>query len=357
MSTVSTYDALAKFIGNNDKRLISQVLNGLDFVPQVRVIRNASLNGTGLQKMTAAKGIRPLNLDVETRSGAHRSFTARKILVYTGMKIIKIVAEEAEKTWMSDMLEPGAKQIPFEQWVWENEMKKIAQEINDNIYLSDYKGDATAFDSGATYTGGAAWVTFGDDQDIYKCITTTTAGQSPTTHPAKWELVNQSVISTGWGKIIANEITAGNIAGANLISTGSITSSNCLDKVEAMIDGMTVAHRNLGGTVKMSPVTFAKYLKHERTVYTAALTPAMGAEQKTVYGYPKWKIEECTWMGSSSRLIVTQKENLAFGTNLETDMGKISKTIQTLHGSTSVVKWRQGCEIADLETLYVNDQA
>ena len=353
----STYSELAKFIGNNDKRLISQALNGLDFVSQVRTIRNASLNGTGLQKMTVAAGARPLDLNVESRSGAHRSFTARKLMVYEGMKIIEIIPEEAMKTWMSDMLEPGAKQIPFAQWVWENEYKKLASEINDNIYLSDYKGEAEAFDAGATYTAGTSFVKFGDDSDIYACVSNTTSGQSPTTHPAKWSLVNATSICTGWGKIIANEIAAGNIAGANLITTGALTSSNAFDKVELMIDGMSVAHRKLGGTIRMSHAAYAKYLKQERTIYTSALTPGMGAEKKTVYGHPNWVIDPCTWMGTSSRLIATQKENLVFGTNLEGDTGKIAKSIETLHGTKSVVKWYAGCEIADLETLYVNDQA
>lgn len=347
---------IALFIGQNDKKLINQTLNGLDFINQVRVIRNASLNGTGLQKMTVAKGIRPLNLNVDSREDNQRTFGGRKLLVYPGMKIIDLIPEELYNTWMSDMLVPGAKEMPFAQWVWEQEFNKIKSEINDAIYLSDYNGDAAAWASGSTYASGD-YVKFGTYENIYKANQATSTGQSPTTHPSKWDLVNESVISTGWGKIIADEITGGAIAGSNLISTGSITSSNAMTKVEAIINGMTVAHRNLGGIVRVSPVVYANYLKEEKTVFTAALTQGMGAEKKTVYGFPKWSIEECSWMGSSSRIIATQKDNLVFGCNMESDMSKAGKTIETLHGTKTVVKWIQGCEIADLETLYVNDQA
>lgn len=353
----STFDTIAKFIGQNDKRLINQALNSLDFINQVRVMRNASLNGVGLQKMTVAKGIRNLNTGIENRGGAQRSFTGRKLLVYPGMKIVDIIPEEAYNTWMSDMLVPGAKQIPFAAWVWDQEMAKIASEINDAIYLSTYKGDAAAWASGSTYTGGTDYVTYGDYDDIYKCVTTTLAAESPDTHPAKWSLVNEAIISEGWGTLIAAEITGGGIAGANLITTGALSTSNALTKVEAMVTGQSVAHRKLGGTIRMSPVTYDKYLAEEKTIYTSALTQSMGSGKKTVYGYPNWVIENCSWMGSSSRLIATQKDNLVFGTNMESDMNKVAKTIETLHGTKSVVKWTQGCQLADLETLYVNDQA
>jgi hypothetical protein len=350
----SLFAGIALFIGQHDKKLISQTLNGLDFINQVRTIRNASLNGTGLQKMTVAKGIRPINLNVDERSGAHRSWNGRKLMVYEGMKIIDIIPEEAYKTFQSDMLEPAAKQIPFAQWVWEKEFEKIGQEINDNIYNSVYKGDAADFDAGATYAANTDYVTFGDNSDIYKCISATTAGQSPLTHPAKWQLVNESVISTGWGTIIANEITASAITP---ITTGALNNTNALTKIEQMYNAMPVAHRKLGGTFKVSPAVFRAYVEHERTVYGSTATPMLGAGVKSVYGDPKWTIEQCTWMGTSGRVIATQKDNLVFGCNLESDMNKVGKSIETLHGTKSVVKWIQGCEIADLETLYVNDQA
>ena len=352
----SLFAGISLFIGQNDKKLINQTLNGLDFVNQVRVMRNASLNGTGLQKMTVAKGIRQLNLNVDGRADNQRTFGGRKLMVYPGMKIIDINPEEAYNTFMSDMMAPGVAKMPFAEWIWQQEFAKIGAEINDSIYLSERK-EPVAFDAGAVYTGGAAWVTYCTYQDVYKCITTTTAGQSPDTHPAKWSLVNEAVISTGWGTIIANEISGGGIAGSNLITTGAITSSNAMDKVEALVKGQTVAHRELGGVVRVSPVVYDNYITQEKATFTAALTQSMGEGKKTVYGYPKWSIEKCTWMGSSSRIIATQKDNLIFGCNMESDMNKAGKTIETLHGTKTAVKWIQGTEIADLETLYVNDQA
>lgn len=349
----SNVDAIAKFIGKYDKKLIGQALNSLDFVDQVRTIRNASLNGMLLPKMTVNKGIRPLNLDVNKPAGANRNFSGRKLFVYAGMKIISMVPEELYNSFASDMLVPGAKTIPFAQWVWEQEMKKIASEINDNIYLSEENGNATDYSAAATYSVGD-YITYGTSELIYKCVSATTAGQNPDTNPAKWTEVTDMVICTGWGKIIADEITASNITP---ISTGAVSSSNALAKFEQMVKDQTAAHRKLGGVILCGPDQYQNYIDNERTVYGPVATPNMGTGKKTIYGHPNWSVEMATWMGSSNRLIATQRENLVFGCNMESDMNKVSKTVETLHGSDSVVKWVMGCEISDLETLYVNDQA
>lgn len=355
MATPKTaFDSIAKFIGQYDKKLIAQALMGLEFVPHVRTISNASLNGTLMPKMTVTAGIRNLNLNVETRSGNHRNWSGRKLMVYPGMKIIDMVPEELYNTFQSDMITPGAKVIPFAQWVWEQEFKKIAAEINAAIYFSDYKGDATALDTAVGYSVGN-YVTFGSEEDIYKCVTTATAGQTPTTHPAKWVKKNESIISTGWGTIIANEINSGALT--NVISTGLFNATDALDQAEEMVSSMTIPHQNLGGTLLLDPTSYNHYLNAERTKYGPVATPAMGTAKKFIYGKPQWTIEMAPWLGNSRRVIATQKDNLVFGTNVLSDMSKAGKTIETLHGTRTVVKWIQGCEISDLETLYVNDQA
>lgn len=350
------YEVITKWAGQNDKQLVSQMLNGLDFLNEVRTMRKASSHGTLLPKMIVNGGARPLNLNVEDAKGTNRTFSGRKLFVYGGMKIITIIPEEARQTFMDEQLDPNATEIPFAKWVWDREMEKIAQEINDNIYLSDYKGDATEWDAGTVYTGGTDYASF--NNVIYKCVTTTTAGQSPTTHPAKWADFDSSVISTGWGTIIADEITGGGIAGANLITTGAISNTNALTKFELMYNGMTASHRKKGGIFRVSSDVFRAYIEHERATYGNAANPDFGDGKKYIYGSgKKWEIKESTMMGTAGRVIATQKDNLVFGTNLESDYNKIGKTIQTLHGTKSVVKWLQGCEVSDLETLYVNDQA
>ncbi|MFA6261076.1 MAG: hypothetical protein WC760_06390 [Bacteroidia bacterium] len=349
--------AIAKWAGLNSKKMLAQMLNDLDIFKDMAVDRMVSRHGKLLPKFTAQGGLRPLNYNVETRAGTQRNWSGRKLFVYDAMKIFDIVPDELLESFMSDMMVPGAIQIPFAQWVWQKEMAKLAAEINDNSYLADYGGDAAAWDAGAEYTYDAAvpqYKTFGDDEDIYKLLADTTAGQSPTTHPAKWSKVNESVTCTGIGTLIADEITAANITP---ITTGAISASNALDKLEVMYNDMTAAHRKVGGIVRVGPDVFRHYINHERDVFGATATSQTGDGRKYLYGTGnKWEVRECNWMGASGRVIMTQFDNLIGGTNL-VEMPGVTKTIETLHGTKSVSKFLIGFEIADLENLYVNDQA
>lgn len=349
-------DAIAKYGNKNAAALIGQVLNRLEIFNDMKVNRLASREGTLLPKFKAEAGQRPLNTNIEENGRKERSFGGRKLYVYDAMKLFKIIPEDLRTSYLSDMLAPGALKIPFEQWVWEKEMEMLESEINDNSYLSDYAGDAAEWDAGTAYTYSATvptYKTFGDDESIYKLLSTTTAAQSPTTHPAKWEQVNSGVTCTGIGTIIADEVAATSLPVTN---TGAITASNALDKVELIVDSMTVAHRKKGGVIRVSPLVYAHYLKQEKAVFPTALTQDMGDGKKYVYGQnKKWEIREASWMGISERIIATQFDNLVAGTNLTANPG-LTKTVQTLHGYKSVAKWLIGFEIADLECLYVNER-
>lgn len=350
--------AIAKWAGMYSKKFLNQMLNGLDIYKDLAVDRMVSRKGKLLPKFTAQGGLRPLNTNVNSRGGIERNWSGRNLFVYDAMKIFTIIPEDLIESFQSDMVAPGALNIPFAQWVWQKEMEKLASEINDNFYYADYAGNAPAFDAAAVYTYSAStpqYVTFGDLQDIYKLLSTTTAGQSPSTHPAKWLKVNASAITNGIGTIIADEIAAGNLSVVSAAS-GSVTSSNIISKIEAMYKSMTVPHRNAGGIVRLSPDLYMKYLDNTKTEYPEFYNKESGDGKLYVWGSgKKWEIRECTWMGNSQRIIMTQFDNLIVGTNIAATPG-ITKTVETLHGYDAVAKFLIGSEIADLENLYVNDQ-
>lgn len=346
--------AIAKWAGMYGKIMINQTLNGLDILKDVAVDRLVSRNGKLLPKFSAQGGMRPLNTNIEENGRKERTYSGRKLFVFDGMKLFKIIPDDLRASYLSDMLQPGAKEIPFAQWVWEREREKLASEINDNSYFSK-KVNAVDYDAADSYVANTDYIVFGATEDIYKCVTNAAAGESPLTHPAKWELVNEKVtLGDGFGTIIASEIAAGNLP---VIATGAINSSNALDKLEMMYKSITVAHRNKGGLFRVAPDVFRAYIDHERDVFGSTATPDSGDGKKYIYGSgKKWEIRECTWMGESGRVIATQFDNLQVGTNLQDNPG-LTNIVQTLHGYKAVAKFLFGMEIADLENLYVNDQA
>jgi hypothetical protein len=61
-------------------------------------------------------------------------------------------------------------------------------------------------------------------------------------------------------------------------------------------------------------------------------------------------------MGASRRTIITRPGNLVFGTDQVSNLNKIGKVVETLHGYRTVTKFTLAHQIRDLEFISVNDQ-
>src|SRR4051812_45880045 len=109
---------IANYAGTWSKVLISQLLNSLDIVNDLKVIYNvkAPLN---LSKLTVGKGIRPLDTSVTLAFNPGRTWSKRTLKPRVGMKIFNIIPEELRDTWMSEMLDPNATDVPLADWVWQ----------------------------------------------------------------------------------------------------------------------------------------------------------------------------------------------------------------------------------------------
>src|ERR1044072_6592822 len=107
MADNTTRDAIVKYAGDYEKKMIGQFLNGLDCAKDVKVMNNVSRFGKLLPKTTVAKGNRPSSYNIDRRAGAQRNISGRKSYVYDAMKIIVFVPEEVKDTYLSEMVVPG----------------------------------------------------------------------------------------------------------------------------------------------------------------------------------------------------------------------------------------------------------
>lgn len=357
MSAASDATAIANYAGKYSKQLIQQFLNGLDFAKDLYVRRDVR-SPLNLTKLSVNAGIRQLNTGINSRKGSNRSYSGRTLTPRGGMKIIEIIPEDLRGTFMSDMLAVNAKEIPFAAWVWQREFEKLASEVNDNFYNSAYVA-AASFDAAATYTAGDH-VLF--EEVIYKCVSNTSAGESPTSAAAKWVDADAAVIFDGPGTIIASAITASDLTP---ISTGAITSSNAVAQLKAMWRSAPVAHRNRGMKMFVSYDVFENYITDHNTKFgTGNSVSGNDLNEVNKHGgvflkesNRKCLIKPATWMGSSGRVIMSLDNNLIVGTDALSDFNGIGKKVETLHGYNTIAKYMLGFQIQDLEALYVNDQA
>jgi hypothetical protein len=357
MSQVKTdIDAIKNYIEVYDKKLINQMLNGLDVARDLPVLRDVR-EPRHLKKMVVDAGARRLNTTIDKAKGG-RKWTERILTPQGAMKIINIVPEDVRQSFMSSMLDPNAKDLPFAAWVWEQEFNKLASEINDNFYFGFNPGTIPAFDAAATYDEDDL-VYFNDI--VYKCIDPagTTAAQSPATHPAKWEDVDNQVICDGPDHIIEAELTAGNLLVAG--SGGSYDETTAYDAVLDMWDTIPEAHKNKRLVAHVSYDAQSDIALAQNTKFgTGQGIGGVDIEQGRPFIVKgtggRLTVVPHTWMLDSRRIMITMPGNAVLGMNQVGDASKVGKIVDTLHGYVAIVKWMIGFQFRDLEVLYVNDQ-
>lgn len=349
--------AIEGYAGTYSKELIGALLNSLDIANDIHVMRNVKAP-VNLTKLAVTAGIRPLNTNVDTVDAAGRVWSKRIISVKGGMKIFEVIPEELRTTWMSEMLDPNATEVPFAQWVWEQEFAKVAEEINESVYLADYQADAAAYNAALAYAVGD-FINF--EQNIYKALAITVAGESPTTAAAKWSQVNAASITTGLGTIIADEITGGGIIASHIIATNVISSTNAVAELRKVYLGAPVKMRNKKAIMFISFDVYENYKTDYDTRYGKGNGFYDNTEDRPVIYLKgtsnKVELRPCTWMGASGRVIYTLDKNLCMATDQEGAVNSIGKMIPTLHGFKAIMKYLMGFQIQDLEVLYVNDKA
>lgn len=348
--------AIQTYAGQYEKAIIGEMLTGMDIAQDIDVIYNLT-SPRILPRLKVNGGIRPNNTNITGPKNTQRTWTERTISPKRGMKIWSIVPDDLEKTWLSEMLMPNALDLPMAAWVWTKEAEKISSEINESVFDSKYRGDAIAYNAATAYAVDT-YMLFTDNV-IYSCVTLTTAGQTPLTHPAKWLDVDAKSICNGPGTVIKDAITASELT--NVVATGAITSANAWDKINTMFDALEPAHRNKGGVVHVSQDVFNKFIEAKAAEYPNTWTPDMADLPQYIYkSGKKWQFIARTWMNSSQRIIfetrVGGKGTLTMGINKLDDTNNI-KTVPNLHGYDAIAKFILCFQFGDPDSLLVNDQA
>lgn len=356
-SVTSDISAIQGYLEKFQSTLIGGLFNNFSFAndPDIMTLRGLR-TPTNLYKYSASKGARRLNTSIEDPKDKGK-WSGRKITPYTVMKIMQFIPEELRESFQSEFLGVNDKQIPFARFVNEQEFMSLAAEIEDNFYNSVY-ADVVDYSAAATYDPlDDDYVLFNDI--IYKCVTATNAGESPTTHPAKWSDADAEVLMDGIGTIIAKEITATNLTA---FASGALDETDAYEGVKEMWKAQSQAFRTKGTTILYTGVDMAEdIMERQNTLFGSGkgIANADVEEGKPFYlknTNKRLLVKPAQWMGTSRRLIMTKPKNLVFGTDQLSEMNKIGKMVDTLHGFKTIVKFILSCEIADLEVLKVNNQ-
>lgn len=161
-----------------------------------------------------------------------------------------------------------------------------------------------------------------------------------------------AAICDGWGKIIADEITATTLTP---IATGIPTSGNAVELAEQMVEEAPIEMRDndLPLILYSNYNFFDNYCKRYRELngfgFNQSSTGDYKMDNKNCIIRPVAMIPS-----SSNRLALTVANNLVFGTDIESI--RVSASVRR-----NIIECRPmmaaGCQINDLDLLVVNDQA
>lgn len=353
-------DALSTYAGRYEQKLYSTMINGMEFIDRKHI--DVQLNVKSKLKLTKLKvtaNVRPYSATEHLQGTA--VYSGRDLEVHRGKSEMSVEVLKYRDTWMNEVLkgEIDPVKIPFAEYFFAEYTKEIGTEINNRtLYWGFDTSDAVAFDAGDTYAVGDI-VTFtpaGGVEHYYKCIATTTAGQSPTTHAAKWQIYDAEAFFPGFKSIIDQAITDGDLTE---ISSGVVNSgSTALAAMKEVYRALPAPYKNVETELFCSHTDFEYLLDGISDKYHQYSGNQEGAT--SVIYLPdtdrKCRVMPATWLNGSRRLIATPKANLVFGTNLLADFNKFNIVQSELWTIKMGVVFEGGVQIRDFGAMAIGDQ-
>ena len=351
---------LAAYPGDYHQKLISQLYNSLRLEQEGIMLIPAVKNSLIMHKFLTADGVKPYTGKFIPKDNL--SFIPRTLTVEKAQYDLEIEPEKFRTTFMAKMRGRGEnaknETIPFADFMWSAVLNGIGTEVNlGTVYFGQGKAAFAAYNAGTAYSvGDLIAYTQGGEVRYFRCVTATTAGQTPDTHSTKWVWAGARALTVGFGKIIANEITAGNLTP---VATGAVTSSNAYDKFIQMYRSLPEAIKLGVGDVKA--VIYCSMTDYE--ALTDDYENKISKNFETIDGVTylaktdrRCIVKPVSWLSTSRRLIATVLDNLVAGTDEISDMNQI-KTVPAMYTIQAGITFVIGFQIQDLEVMRVSDQA
>jgi hypothetical protein len=369
--------AIAQYAAKHSKALIITLITSMAIANDIAVYGDVK-DEFNLPRLTISDGARPYSSTTEFGDGTVSDlvYDERILEVKKGKRETQIDVEEYRTTYLRDMLPMGSgsdtinqAHIPFAQYTMEAFVKKLASELNNKTaYFGFDKTDAVAFDNGDAYAVND-YVTFTvkGRTEWFKCVTITTAGQTPLTHPAKWTNVTANAITKGLKYHIDEALTAGDITAVTTgaISSGSTAKTAFLKLYRSAPD----AYKEVPMVIHCSYTDYEWYLDgiEDVTKYTrddASKTLTAKGYFPLINSNGMCWIKPCSWLSGSRRLIMEELDmatmrgkNLAMGTDSLSDLNKIAVEKHSLWLLDVGISFLLGFQISDVNALWVGDQA
>jgi hypothetical protein len=351
--------ALAAYPGEYQQELISQLYNSIRFEQEGIKLIPGVKNKLNMHKLLVSDGAKPYTGKFIAKDDI--ALQPRVLSVEKAQRDLEIEPEKYRATFMANMRGKGEnannQTIPFAPFMWNSVMEGLGTEINlQTVYHGVGKAAFAPYAAGTAYSVGDL-ITYTQNNELryFRCVTATSAGQNPDTHPTKWAWAGARALTQGFGKIISDEITANNLAP---VATGAVTAANGYDKTMLL-------WRSLPEAVKLGQagqgIIYQSMTDYEYTMdqYESSVSKNFETIDGITYLAKTEKrcgLKPVSWLSGSRRMLATVLGNLVAGTDELSDMNSI-KTIPAMYTIPAGITFVIGLQIQDLEVLKVTDQA
>lgn len=348
--------AITKWIGKNRKSLYRRLYDKMDIANDITLVPNIK-DSMILPNLSIENGPGPYTGDFQA-DGNDLTYGDRTLKVEMFQRDLKIHPRKYRTTYLSEGRRRGedAKNltIPFAEYTSQSIIDHNASILNnETAFFGVGKAGFTAFDVATAYVGdGTEYITFiaGERLKYFKVIAATTAGQTPLTHPLKFQDARSLAIVVGLG----TKIDAGRQSGeiSRVSATGSLA-TDALDKFTEVWRKLPSLIKNAGATMYCS-VNSVEYLIDDMVSKVNKYTESDSTVLYLPKTQKKCRILPASWMGESEKLICTPRTNLMMGTDLLADFG-VLKAIEQMHHVDLSITGLLGFNYEDGDTISMND--
>jgi len=351
---------ISSYFGKVKAGLFSKLYNMLDIANDITVVPNVK-NRLVLTKLLIRNGFEPYS-GIFQPKGDDIGYQPQYLDVDQWQRDLIIDPRKYRLTYLSDFRPSGENTlnnvIPFQQYTYDKVLQALAADVNDKAAFFGVGSAAFAtFNPASTYSAGAKIkFTVGAKTQYFTALASTSAGESPSTAPAKWQDSNALAVTIGLGTRIKTARDASVIPAANIASTGAITSSSdAYYQVKSVWRKLPDAVKAQGGMLYM-PISIKELLVDDFENKVGKYTEVDGSGRVFLSGTDKKaQIVPTTWQRGSQMVIATTKENLMMGTDLMSDMN-IVNLIPDVYQIKMGISGVLGFNFQDPEILCINDQ-
>lgn len=322
--------AIAGYAGDHKGDLFRRAVFGLEAARVFTIMPNVK-DQTPLINLVVTKGLRPYNSKKQMES--ELKYGKRTLKTGLGKKELSIDVQKYRNTYLSKYLDPSAnsKKIPFAQYTNEAIIDEFGEEINESVpYFGLDKSRFEVFNAASTYAAGdlITHLDSNGNTSYFIALASTSAGEDPLDTPAKWEKINGRAVADGLQIQIEEAIDSTELTE---VTVGQIDNSSvfAIAAFKKVFRSLPSEYRKKVHIALCSYNTFdlLEDDMEEKQKYTVT-DPSTGRVMENAQYVPgtgkKLIAVPCGFMGDSERIIVTQKVNLVFGTDVLSDANKIN---------------------------------